>query len=159
MADDAKPVDLPPAKKSKMPLIIGLVLALVLGGGGYFATSSGLILGGDKHAAPTEVVPELPAIAFVPLDTLVINLGTGRDNRHLRFGAQLEVEAAYADEVTMMKPRLADVLNGYLRAIDIATFDDPSALVRLRAQLLRRMQVVTGDGRVRDFLVTEFLVN
>ncbi|MBC7156526.1 MAG: flagellar basal body protein FliL, partial [Rhodobacteraceae bacterium] len=35
----------------------------------------------------------------------------------------------------------------------------PAALVRLRAQMLRRVQVVAGAGRVRDLLVNEFVVN
>jgi flagellar FliL protein len=29
----------------------------------------------------------------------------------------------------------------------------------MRAQLLRRIQIVTGEGRVRDLLVTEFVLN
>ena len=32
-------------------------------------------------------------------------------------------------------------------------------LVRLRAQMLRRVQMVTGEGRVRDLLITEFVLN
>jgi flagellar FliL protein len=51
------------------------------------------------------------------------------------------------------------VLNGYLRAVDAADLEDPAALVRVRAQMLRRVQLVTGEGRVRDLLVTEFLLN
>jgi flagellar FliL protein len=56
-------------------------------------------------------------------------------------------------------PRIVDVMNSYLRAIDPAEFDDSAALVRMRVQLLRRIQIVTGDGRVRDLLVTEFVLN
>jgi flagellar FliL protein len=52
-----------------------------------------------------------------------------------------------------------DVLNGYLRAVEVAEIEDRSALIRLRAQMLRRVQIVTGEGRVRDLLVTEFVVN
>jgi flagellar FliL protein len=50
-------------------------------------------------------------------------------------------------------------MNGYLRAIDPAELDEPATLLRIRAQLLRRIQLVTGDGRVRDLLVTEFVLN
>jgi flagellar FliL protein len=69
------------------------------------------------------------------------------------------VPSAYAGEVAMLKPRILDVLNGYLRAVDPAELEDPAALVRLRAQMLRRIQIVTGEGRVRDLLVTEFVMN
>ncbi|MEL7117673.1 MAG: flagellar basal body protein FliL, partial [Pseudomonadota bacterium] len=34
-------------KKSKLPLLVGLVLALALAGGGFFAVYSGLILAPD----------------------------------------------------------------------------------------------------------------
>ena len=56
-------------------------------------------------------------------------------------------------------PRILDVMNSYLRAIDTGSLEDPAAMVRLRAQMLRRIQIVTGEGRVRDLLVTEFVLN
>jgi flagellar FliL protein len=31
-------------------------------------------------------------------------------------------------------------------------------MTRLRAQMLRRIQVVTGEGRVRDLLITRFVL-
>ena len=46
VADAEQPQDADPKKKSKKPLFIGLFLALLLGGGGFYATWSGLILGG-----------------------------------------------------------------------------------------------------------------
>lgn len=160
MAEPQTPPEPPVRKRSKKPLLLGLVLALFLGAGGFYAMWSGLILGsggesgdGEGKAAP------LPDIAFVPVDPLMISLGGAADDRHLRFAAQLEVEGPSAEEVTLLLPRIVDVMNGYLRAIDPAQFDDPAALVRMRAQMLRRIQIVTGEGRVRDLLVTEFVLN
>ena len=40
-----------PKKRSVVPILIGVVLAVVLGGGGYFAVNSGLILAA-KPAEP-----------------------------------------------------------------------------------------------------------
>ena len=62
-------------------------------------------------------------------------------------------------EVVLLKPRILDVMNGYLRAVEVQELADPHALVRLRSQMLRRIQIVTGEGRVRDLLVTEFVLN
>jgi flagellar FliL protein len=160
LAEAEDPQDAAPKKKSKKPLVIGLVLALVLGGGGFYAAWSGLILGGDaEHGAPVAEVGALPDIAFVPVDPLVITLGSGAAVRHLRFTSQIEVAAPHAAEVQMLLPRIVDVLNGYMRAVDVAQLEDPAALVRIRAHLLRRIQIVTGEGRVRDLLVTEFVLN
>ena len=157
MADTEEPQDAAP-KKSKKPLIIGLILALILGGAGFYATFSGLILGAKPQASAPSASP-LPDIAFVPIDPLIITLGSADSRRNLRFTSQIEVSGPYASDVQLLLPRILDVMNGYLRAIDPAQLDDPAMLLRIRAQLLRRIQMVTGDGRVRDLLVTEFVLN
>jgi flagellar FliL protein len=149
-----------PKKRSKKPLLIGLVLALALGGGGFYATFSGLILGGgEDHAEEEEKPGPLTGIAFVPLETIVVSLGPDSGSEHLRFTAQLEVVDTAAADVTTLTPRILDVVNSYLRAIDTASIEDPHAMARLRAQMLRRIQIVTGEGRVRDLLITEFVLN
>lgn len=156
-----------PTKASKLPLIIGLVLALVGGGGGFFAVKSG-VLGGSDNADTaqdagrqddSETQPTAAEVAFVALEPLVISLPRSGSRTHLRFAAQLEVDPQYAAEVESVKPRIVDVLNGYLRAVDLAELEDPTALIRLRGQMLRRVQIVTGEGRVRDFLIMEFVLN
>ena len=142
------------------PLLIGLVLALALGGGGFYVTFSGLILGGRTAETEEEHGPgPLTGIAFVPLDTIVVSLGPDSGSKHLRFTAQLEVADTAAADVATLTPRILDVINSYLRAIDTASIEDPHAMARLRAQMLRRIQIVTGEGRVRDLLITEFVLN
>lgn len=149
-----------PKKRSKKPLLIGLLLALVLGGGGFYATFSGLILGSEEeHADENHAPGPLMGVAFVPLETIVISLAPDSGSEHLRFTAQLEVVDSAAADVTTLTPRILDVINSYLRAIDTASIEDPQAMARLRAQMLRRIQVVTGEGRVRDLLITEFVLN
>lgn len=151
-------------KSGKGGLLIGLAGAVLLGSGGFYAAYSGLI-GGAKPAENQVAGPTVPAgeslseIAFIPLDPLVISLRSQAVSRYLKFSAQLEIEAGFRDEVILLKPRVADVLNGFLRAVDSRDIEDPSSLSRLRAQMLRRVQVVTGEGRVRDLLVTEFVLN
>ena len=130
-----------------------------MGGGGFYAVYAGLILAPAAQSGIATDAGSAPEIVFVPVEPVVISLGKISDNRHLRFTAQLEVEKARASEVTHLLPRILDVLNGYLRAVEMADLEDPDALVRLRSQMLRRIQIVTGQGRVRDLLVTEFVLN
>lgn len=99
-----------------------------------------------------------PAVEFVPVEPLVISLNDGRGT-HLRFRAQLEVKPGRKAAVMHLLPRVVDVLNGYLRAVDLADLQDNAALVRLRAQMLRRVQVVTGGELVTDLLIMEFVLN
>ncbi len=153
-----------PPKKSKLGLLIGLLLALALGGGGFFAVYTGMILGeAAPHAEDShEEVPvpdALAPVSFVALDPLVISIGRGASARHLRFRAELEVTPGAETDVTQLTPRVMDVLNSYLRAIEVADLEDPSALVGLRAQMLRRIQLVTGERRVRDLLIMEFVLS
>lgn len=161
--EKAEPADgtAPAKKRSKMPMILGLALALAGGGGGFFAVKAGFLFGNPDDAEQTQApeIEALPDIAFVPVDPLIISLDSTSGSRHLRFTAQLEVNKAHEAEVQLILPRVMDVLNGYLRAVDVAELEKPSALVKLRAQMIRRIQIVAGEGRVRDVLVTEFVIN
>lgn len=164
----------PEKKGSKLPLIIGLVLALAGGGGGFFAVQSGLLPFG-KSSAPTEEeyqgdmantpapleskATDISDIAFVPVEPIHLSLGQGKNAAQLRFRAQLEVSADYQSDVEKLLPRVTDVLNSYLRALEVSDLQDSLALTRLRAQMLRRINIVTGQGRVRDLLIMEFVLN
>lgn len=155
-------------KPSKLPLIIGVVLALAGGGGGFFAAQSGLLGGGDgtghgtaaAHDADEQVeTAPLPDVTFIEVPQVTVSLGPGAQASHLRFRASLEVPDKYASEVEGILPRVQDVLNSYLRALAPEDFETQGALVRLRGQMLRRIKLVAGEGRVRDLLVLEFVMN
>jgi len=159
MATAAVPQDAAPTPPRRRPLL-AVLATLAAAGAGFGATSLLLPARPPEPAARADARPApLGDIAFVPVPPLVISLGPGAENRHLRLAVQIEAEGPYAAEVERLIPRILDVLNGYLRAIDLAELQDPAALVRIRSQLLRRIQVVTGEGRVRDLLVTEFVLN
>ncbi|MCB2135646.1 MAG: flagellar basal body-associated FliL family protein [Rhodobacteraceae bacterium] len=161
MAEAAITEDSGGKTRSKLPFVLGLVLMLLLGGGGFFAVYSGLVLAPHDGEEKVVDIPveALPDIAFVPVESLVVSLGASSTGKYLHFTAQLEVMKAHEAEVVLLLPRVLDVLNGYLRAVDVRELEDSTALVRLRAQMLRRVQVVAGDGRVRDLLITEFVIN
>ncbi|CUH79774.1 Flagellar FliL protein [Tritonibacter multivorans] len=162
-----------PAKKSKMPLIIGVVLGLVGAGGGFFAVQSGLLPFGQSAAPEKEHVAkeapegvdkgesaeEIANLAYIEMEPIVITLRKASGISQLRFGAQLEVDLENQEEVEKLLPRVVDVLNSYLRALELEDLTDPMALPRLRAQMLRRINIATGQGRVRDLLIMNFVIN
>lgn len=167
MSEDSE-IKEPKKKKGLLvPIVLGVILAGAGGGGGFWAVTQGPFA---PEVAEDEVSEEGNVeddhsgmdptnIAFLELETLVISLGAEEANRNLIFSASLEVPPQHLEEVTQLTPRVLDVLNSYLRVIAIAELSEPTSLARLRSQMLRRIQVVTGNGRVRDLLVTQFLVN
>ena len=149
-------------KSSKMPLILGVVVALAGGAGGFYAAFSGMILAPAPTEAKTEAKDEpeaIPDISFVEVEPMTISISPAAQGRQLRFRAQLEVPSLYASDVAKLLPRVVDVMNGYLRAIELGDIESAAALTRLRAQLLRRVQIVAGPGRVNDLLIMEFVLN
>ncbi|KUP94769.1 flagellar basal body-associated FliL family protein [Tritonibacter horizontis] len=161
------------AKKSKLPLIIGLVLCIAGAGGGFFAVQSGLLPFGNTAAPSAEDVAkaapegvdkgesaeEIANLAFIEMEPIVITLRKASGISQLRFRAQLEVNLADQVEVEKVLPRVVDVLNSYLRALELDDLTDPMALPKLRAQMLRRINIATGQGRVRDLLIMDFVLN
>ena len=61
MTDETVETEDAPKKASKLPLIIGLVLALAGGGGGFYAVYSGMILGDDSAAVAEQAGGQLLA--------------------------------------------------------------------------------------------------
>ncbi len=166
-ATDLDPEEEPKKKSMLLPLILGVVLAALLGGGGFFAVYSGLLLGSsetteemaEKDGKEGEDGMSGPEVEFLPMEPIVVSLGPNAGSRYLRFRAELEVDPKYASDVKAVMPRILDTLNGYLRAVSVAELEDSAALLLLRAQMLRRIQIIVGDGMVRDLLIIEFVLS
>ena len=163
MSDATAETDTPPVKSSRLGLILGLVLGLAGAGGGFYAVRAGLLFGAPEDAAVAEEEGHAPAglgdISYVTMKPIIVSFGEGEVARLLKFRAELEVSNPYREEVERILPRVTDVLNGYLRAIPTAELVDSRSLTRLRAQMLRCVQVVTGRERVLDLLIMEFVLN
>ncbi|MEN8892706.1 flagellar basal body-associated FliL family protein [Planktotalea arctica] len=152
-----------PEKSGKIGPILVLSVALFAGAGGFYATFSGLLPisgvakaeGGGDDSAPLKV---LGTNTYVSLDPLIVNIRSSSKYQLLRFVGQLEVKPEHAADIEALKPRLMDVMNTYLNALEAARFEDPIALIKLRAQLLRRMQIITGRDRIEDLLIMEFIL-
>lgn len=178
MADEA--TGKAPAKKKKFPLIAAAMMsAMAMGGGSFFVVYSGLVdlpplpgtashgtVTDDSHAAtsaegPIEADNHADGFKadFVTLEPLVVPLGASADAALLRTTLVLETTPDRAGEVTAATPRVMDVLNTFLRAVEERVLTDPREMARLRAQMLRRVRLVTPQGAVRDILIQEFVLS
>ncbi|CTQ49087.1 flagellar basal body-associated FliL family protein [Jannaschia donghaensis] len=163
MADSEDPnaIDSDKPKKGlgKIGWLIAVVLALGLGGGGFYATHSGLLLGSpDMASDPNDGSDNGPAAPiYLELDPMMISVGDAGSIRQMRFRAVLQLEKGHAN-VAALQPRILDIFSTYLRAVSVTRLEDPTALLDLRAQLLRRVQLLAGDGSVSDLLIIDFVI-
>lgn len=176
-SEDAVEVPEPP-KRSRAPLLIGLVLFLLLGGGSFFAVYSGMAaipgLGGggesksahggghggghgDDHGSG-HAAASGGASAFVPMGEMVIPLGPNAKSKFLVLETQIETSPDDAAAIEALRPRVLDVFNTFLRAVEESDIEAPSATIRLRAQLLRRVRAVAAPVEPRDLLITSFVL-
>ena len=140
-------------------MVLALAALALGGGGGFFAGWSGLVslpLPGGEAEAPAP--PPGAPTGFVALDPLTISLGPEASSRFLRLAATIETAPGAEAAVERLRPRILDVLTTYLQALRDEDLDRPAALTRMRAHMLRRVRVAAGEERVRDLLVTEFVV-
>ena len=153
--EDAKP------KKGLGKIGWGLtaLVALGLGGGGFFATYSGLLSpgGGATHTAQEGKAGSDQAPIFLELEPMMISVGDANSVRQMRFRAFLQLEDGHGD-VAALAPRILDIFSTYLRAVSVDRLEDPTALLALRAQLLRRVQLLAGPEAVSDLLIIDFVI-
>ena len=157
MAEEDEQDDVEEKPKKKGGLLIGLVLAIAAGGGA-FAFTSGMLGGGDQPMEQKMVMLS-DGLSFIPVEPMTVAIGNPADRRFLRFRAELEVAEEAEGDISKMLPRVMDVLNTYLQSLEMSDIEDPSALLKLRSQMRRRVDLVVGGDRVHDLLVLEFVVN
>ena len=67
--------------------------------------------------------------------------------------------AVIRQNLDLFSHRLGLGIKVFRHRIRKARIGDPVQAVRLRGQMLRRVQLVVGDGRVNDLLIMEFVLN
>lgn len=94
--------------------------------------------------------------SYVELSPLTISL---QDNaRILKIGITLETLAGEEEYIDPNDPKIRDAFMGYLRALRLDQIEDAAFMAQMRAQLLRRAQLILGAENVRGILITDFLV-
>ncbi len=146
----------------KMMIILGVIgFIVVMGGAGaglYFAG----ILGGpkDPEAADIKQAAKSDKAVFYNLGDIIVNLsGEGRRPNYLKIKITLEL-ANEKDIPTLdlLKPRIIDNFQVYLRELRIEDLRGSAGLYRLREELLLRVTEAVQPVRVRDVLFQEMLV-
>jgi flagellar FliL protein len=136
--------------------ILGILGAIVFGTAGFYITYANIF---NIEIDQSIQNASLPEFNFIALDPLIISLQPNSNAKLLKFTAQIEVTANSTDIVEHMRPRIIDMMNQYLRAVQPDTLTEPAIMLSLREQLLRRAQTIVGPGHIRDILIIEFVLS
>ncbi|MFZ6765347.1 flagellar basal body-associated FliL family protein [Pseudoroseomonas sp. WGS1072] len=167
--NDAKKSDKPPrpasgGKRRGRLLLVPLLLLPVLGGGlsgawflmpGAAETMRNMVVG--SAAAPA--APPTARPAFLEFPEMTLTLPNAGRPRQLRLKLAVELAGDPAElQPELLSPRVYDGLVLYLRTLRDGETEGALAMDRLRGDLHRRLELMLGAGRVRDVLITGFVV-
>lgn len=161
--DAAAPADGEAAGKKKLSgkkLLIILVPILLLAIGGGAAWFLGFF-GPDKPQEEVEAPPPPPPpTAIYNLPDLLVNLSLAQRGRgnFIKLTASIEVVEADIPEFEDAMPRIIDTFVTYLRELRPEDLRGSAGLMRLREEMLVRVQAAARPARVTDVLFREMLV-
>ena len=170
-ADGASPEGGEAPKKKflsgKMLIIVAagaLVLLLGIGAGVFFLFFSG----GPPPEQVAEEGPPKPAEPAGPVKSvyfnmpdLLVNLNPGAGRRTSFLKLTLAVELRSIDDAGVFEanlPRIVDNFQVYLRELRPEDLRGSSGFLKLREELLTRVQLAAAPARVNDILFREMLV-
>jgi len=159
-AEGTAPKGLKKFLSKKMLMIIVPVLLLVLGGGGAGAYFFLFAHGEEKEAHAEEVPLTPPEVAFADMNDLLVNIqGDASAPAYLKLSVSLELENEEQKKaMESLLPRVKDQFQAYLREIRLEDLKGSSGALRLKEELLRRVNVAAAPYHVRDVLLKEMLV-
>jgi flagellar FliL protein len=149
----------------KMLIIVAAAALLVVGGGGagaFFLLSGSKDAKGAKTAEGKPMPPPIvaPQVAFYDMPDIVVNIQSGDGNpAYLKLGVALELTGA--DEkagIQPLMPRVVDQFQGYLRELRVDDLKGSAGVLRVKEELLRRINVAIAPFAVKDVLLKEMIV-
>lgn len=149
------------ALKKKKILVIGAgVLLLVICAA---AVSAFLFFKpGSKSAIATaqEVPLTPPKVAFSDMQDILVNIQSNDGTpTYLKLGLSLELDDdAEKLAIQPLMPRITDQFQAYLRELRIDDLKGSEGVLRLKEELLRRVNVAAAPYHVRDVLLKEMII-
>ncbi|MGC8535904.1 MAG: flagellar basal body-associated FliL family protein [Rhizomicrobium sp.] len=147
-------------KKLLIIAAAGLIALLGSGAAAYFflfAPKPATHLAKAKEA-PLPLVP--PKVAFYNVPDIVVNIQSQNGNpTYLKLEVTLELKNAKEEQgVKVLMPRIVDQFQSYLRELRVADLQGSASVMRVKEELLRRINVAVAPYRVQDVLLKEMIV-
>ena len=139
---------------SKLPMLLALVNILATGAVGFLVFSSA-----GSQAADSEPIDESVPPTPVPLDPFVVNLNEPKSSRYLK--ATIEVEVHGEERVALIEQKKrairADLLR-YLSGLTVADTTGEEKKLKIRDELIARVEKQTGADTLAGLYLTEFVI-
>ena len=169
MAEETeKQVDEQEAPPRKLPLkgiLIGVVI-LVLAGGGYVGwsmiqnDSDDISQQQDQTAKPESAsIPETEVGQILDMDPFVVNLNEPGGKRYLKAKVGLEfIEAEVRQELEARLPQLRDSILLHLSSKSLEEIQSVDGKLELKNALIKRINQVLKQGKIRNLYFTQFVI-
>jgi flagellar FliL protein len=145
----------------KILMIAVPALVLVLGGGGG-ATYFFLLKPHDADKTKLAEAPPLtpPQVAFSDVPDILVNIQSGDGTpAYLKLSLSLEMDSELEKTgMTALMPRLVDQFQSYLRELRVDDLKGSEGVLRLKEELLRRVNASAAPYKVRDVLLKQMIV-
>lgn len=148
-------------KTKKGLMIAAPVLLLLIGGGAggaWFMTKGGAHEGEEAHAEEVPLTP--PKVAFSDMQDILVNIQSNDGSpAYLKLGVSLELEDEEQKKaLEPLMPRITDQFQAYLRELRLDDLKGSAGVLRLKEELLRRVNVAAAPYKVRDVLLKEMII-
>jgi flagellar FliL protein len=158
-----------PLKILKLPLKFQLIVAagllVVLGGGGaayYFLAPTPKTADETALASVQTQAANLPPAraAFFDIPDIIVNIQTPDSApAFLKLSVSLELDKAEAKAaIEPVLPRIIDQFQTYLRELRVEDIRGSAGVMRLKEELLRRVNLAVAPTPVRDVLLKEMII-
>jgi flagellar FliL protein len=146
----------------KMLMIAVPALLLVVGGGGAGAWFFLLAPkdGPAKDAKAEEAPLTPPKVAFSDMQDILVNIQSNDGTpAYLKLAVSLELsDDAEKTALQPLLPRVTDQFQAYLRELRLDDLKGSAGVLRLKQELLRRVNVAAAPYKVHDVLLKEMIV-
>jgi flagellar FliL protein len=137
-----------------------LLLLLAAGGGAYYF----FFMGAGSASQTAQATPAIPLtppqVAYYDVPDIIVNIQTADGTpAYLKVGVALELDNAEEKAgMQALMPRVVDQFQGYLRELRVDDLKGSAGVMRLKEELLRRINVAAAPYKVRDVLLKEMIV-
>ena len=151
----------PPSRKFPLKWILIGVAALVLAGGGYVGWT---MVSTDPEpeagvSASNQKAPEPEVGQTFSMDPFVVNLNEPGGKRYLKSKIELEyMDENVGKELESRLPQMRDVILLHLSSKTLDEIQSIDGKIELKNALIKRVNQVLKQGKIRNLFFTQFVV-